>query len=288
MLTPRAIAVLLRNQGWHLHKRWGQNFLIDRGVRDQLVRSMAVDADTSIVEIGPGLGVLTEELAGVARRCWAIERDPRFAAWLGGTLADRRGLHIVCADVLDVNLEACARVADGPVHVIGNLPYATSSPIVAWCMAGARYVQQAVFTLQAEVADRLMARPGSKAYSSLTCLVQRWAEIELVCRIHPRCFFPSPQVQSAAVRVSIRATPQVMPCDEAVYRWTVRSAFGQRRKTLLRAMLGQAPNGWSRERIIEALQQANIDGQRRGETLDVTEFARVADALSQLGCGMPG
>jgi len=210
-----------------------------------------------------------------AGRVVALERDPGPHAVLGVELHGALPLELWLGDAVRFDFDEVARRAPRGLLVAGNLPYQISSPILARLEGSRRVVTRAVLMLQREVAERLVAAPGSEGYGALSIMLAQHFDVTLVRRVGPRAFLPPPRVDSAVVRLDTRATPRAAVANEASLGRVVRAAFGQRRKTLRNALQTAA----SREAVAEALAASGIDGQRRGETLSLAEFARLADAL---------
>ena len=254
-------------------KRFGQHFLRDARVLDAIVEALGPLEATTVVEIGPGRGVLTDRLAERAARLVAIELDRDLAQHLAERYAARAGVSIVNADVLKVSLGA---LAAGPYRLVGNVPYYITTPILFQALEAPR-AEVAVFLVQKEVADRLTAPPGTKAYGALGVNIQAVAEVELVVRVPPGAFYPPPQVDSAVVRLRPRAEPVVTPEEEAGYRRFVQAAFGMRRKQLGRVLRSVA--GLSADEAEAVVRGCGLDPQARPEVLSPEAFARVVRAL---------
>ncbi|MGO0121641.1 16S rRNA (adenine(1518)-N(6)/adenine(1519)-N(6))-dimethyltransferase RsmA [Desulfothermobacter acidiphilus] len=281
LLSPTAVRALLARLGIRPRKRWGQHFLVCRGVLDKVIAAAELSPSDTVVEIGPGLGVLTSRLLERAGRVLAIELDPLLAAWLRSQLGDHPRLTLVCADALQCDLESMVLAAGGtaPYKVVANLPYYLTSPLLVRLLTSSWSVGLMVLMVQKEVALRLLATPGTKEYGSLSVLVQYRAVPSLVALVSPRNFYPPPEVDSAVVRLQVRTRPPVEVGDEELFFRLVRAAFAQRRKTLLNALAAACPE-WGKEGWRERLRAAGIDPGRRGETLSLEEFARLARVSS--------
>jgi len=270
---------LLRRYGLAAKKSWGQNFLVNEGVYRAIVDATVDGDDDWVIEIGAGLGTLTARLADrvASGRVVAIERDRDMIRVLEQELGERGNVDIVAADAKTFDYASVAKRRGAPVAVCGNLPYQLSSMILFALLDPAvrPHVDRAVVMLQREVADRLVASPGSKTYSALTAIVSAYADVSTVVRVKPGSFHPAPKVDSTVVALRPLASPRAPIGDEAHYADVVHAAFGQRRKTLrnaLRARFDQAA-------VDTALAAASVDGRRRGETLTVAEFAALASEL---------
>jgi 16S rRNA (adenine1518-N6/adenine1519-N6)-dimethyltransferase len=276
MTAAAEVRELLARHGLHARHRLGQHFLLDDRVYDRIIAEVGAEPDDWIVEIGAGLGTLTRRLCALVPggRVVALERDPRLHQLLGAELAGLP-LELWLGDAVRFDLAALAGRAPRRLLVVGNLPYQISSPILGNLEAAHRLVARAVFMLQREVAERLAAAPGSDQYGQLSVMLAQHFDVALVRRVGPRSFLPPPKVESAVVRLAARAAPRAAVVDEGHLGRVVKAAFGQRRKTLRNALTAAAP----RAAVEAALAAAGIDGQRRGETLALEEFARLADAL---------
>jgi len=258
-------------------RRWGQHFLCDPGIVRRIVDAAAIDPDTSVLEIGPGLGALTDQLADAAAALHLIEIDPALAAHLRERFAARPSVHVVEGDVLALALSEC--VPAGAV-VVANLPYNISTPVLVRLLEQRRHLPRAVLMLQREVAARLLAGPGGRDRGSLGVLVQTYADVRQVLRVPRGAFLPPPRVESSVVEVRWHATPRVPIRDEALYRLVVRAAFGQRRKMLRNALAALAAERGVTAPLETVLSGAGVAPTARAETLDLAAFARVADALA--------
>lgn len=275
MAVPREVRSILERHGVRLKRKWGQNFLVDENILRQIVAAAALSPDDVVIEIGPGIGALTQQLAARASRVIAIEIDRELVQILRELFAFQPHVEIVAEDALRVDLGAL--VPDGrPMKVVANLPYYITSPLILHILAYSHRLTTAVLMIQSEVADRLVAPPGTKAYGSLSVAVRYRAEVEVVAKVPKTVFFPPPKVDSKVVRLTPRAhEPQAR--DEALFTAVVRAAFGQRRK-----MLRSALQGLAREHgvAVEALlTRARLDGAQRAEDLDIGAFVALADAL---------
>lgn len=262
----------------------GQHFLADAGVAERIVTAVGATADDVVCEIGAGPGILTRPLAARAGRLVALELDPALCARLAATARTWPGasrVEVRLADARTFAYETLATLRPAPagrVLVAGNLPYSASKPILARLWAARATLDQAVLMLQREVAERLVAVPGGKAYGALSVFWQLWADLLVVEHVPPAAFRPPPAVESAVVRAVFRRSPRVGVEDAGVFARVVKAAFAQRRKMLANALRGgglDRPAG----RVGAALREAGLDGTRRGETLTLEEFARLARSL---------
>lgn len=268
-------AVLLERYGLRAKKSWGQNFLADESILDDIAALAAPGEGEAVVELGAGLGHLTARLLARGARVVAVERDRDMARVLRGELGDRVTLLEADAARLDYGRVA-ESIGLGAVAVVGNLPYHLTSPILFSLLDQRERVTRAVFLVQREVAERLAARTGTKDWGLLSVLLQQCAEVTVERRVPARAFHPPPRVESAVVRIAFGAVRHALS-DPARFRALVKAGFAQRRKVLSNAL--QASRIAPPERIARALEAAAIDGRRRGETLTVEEWVRLERAL---------
>jgi 16S rRNA (adenine1518-N6/adenine1519-N6)-dimethyltransferase len=270
--SPRA---LLEKHGLRAKKSWGQNFLTDAAILDEIAALAAPPAGEPVVELGAGLGHLTVRLVARGARVLAVERDRDMVKVLRAELADR--IELVEADAVRVDWAAVAdRLGVARVTVAGNLPYHLTSPILFSLLDGAERIARATFLVQREVAERLAAGPGTKNFGLLSVLLQREAEVRVARRVPPGAFLPPPRVESAVLTARFRP-PSGAPVDVALLRKLVKAGFALRRKTLSNAL--ESARLAPPERMAAALAAAAIDPRRRGETLTVAEWEELARAL---------
>ena len=272
--NPDSPAAILRRHGLHAKKGLGQCFLHDRGVVERIVSAAGVATHHAVVEIGPGLGILTRALVGAAGRVFAVERDRDMVAVLEQELP---GVEVLQMDALDLDLERLTRDHEvaGQLQVLGNLPYNITSPLLFHLLEQCQQLQAATFMVQREVAQRLCAGPADgKAYGAPSVICQRVADVSLCFTVGRGAFFPVPRVDSAVVKLTLRHQPLVQ-VDDGLFARVVRAAFNQRRKTLRKALSSR----YERDQVGQALEASGVSGDRRGETLTVEEFGALAVAL---------
>jgi 16S rRNA (adenine1518-N6/adenine1519-N6)-dimethyltransferase len=278
---PRRV---LARHGLSAKKSWGQNFLHDRSVLARIVAAAGATADDVVVEIGAGLGTLTAALARAEpapRRILAVERDPDMQRVLTAELAGDARVEVVAADALAFDYAAASRAAGRPVVVVGNLPYQISSALVlALVDAGARGgVARAVVMVQREMAQRIVAPPGSRTYGRLTVAIAQHAEARILFHVRPGSFHPAPAVTSSIVSLVPRPAPLAPVRDAALFEAVVKQAFATRRKMLRGALSAQ----FGDDAVAAAFAATGIAGTKRAEELSVAEFARLANALAEAG-----
>lgn len=253
-------------------KRLGQNFLIDPNIVRKIVALAAIQPGETVLEIGPGRGILTKALCAVAERVIAVEIDPQLCAHLEETMAGCRHLDLRCGDALEFDYDA---LPDRTV-VVANLPYYVSTPILMRLLEAKRPITRLVIMLQAEVAERLVAKPGTRDYGVLSVLAQHRAEIGLRFRVSPNCFRPRPEVGSAVVRLDLHPASLLGDEQEANFTRVVRASFAHRRKTLANSLRDE---GFSPDVVTTALATIGIASVRRAETLTVDQFIALANAF---------
>jgi 16S rRNA (adenine1518-N6/adenine1519-N6)-dimethyltransferase len=278
MGSRREAHAALAAAGMRPRKRFGQHFLCDEAVVRRIVETAAVGPDAAVLEIGPGLGALTDTLAARAQRLYLVEVDRDLVARLRERYADRPHVAIIEADVLDVRLDRV--IPDPPVTVVANLPYNIGTEVVFRLLEVRRHFPHAVLMLQREVAERFTARPGTDAWGAPSVMLQTFADVRVAFGVSRRSFHPPPRVTSAVIDIRWLDSPRVEIGSLAAYRAVVRAAFGQRRKTLRNA-LGRVEAEWSLApgTAAQACVAAGIDPGARAETLDVAAFGSLTRAL---------
>ena len=263
-------------KAFHLRasKRLGQNFLIDGAVVDGIVEAAEIGPGDRVLEIGPGIGTLTQGLAEAGADITAVELDKKLPEVLAHTLKGYDNVRIVPGDILKVNIREI--MGEGTFKVVANLPYYITTPILMALLEKKLPITHIVTMVQKEVAERMIADPGGRDYGALSVAVQYYTLPNIVMEVPPKSFLPAPEVDSVVISCRVREVPAVQASDEKLFFRVVKAAFGQRRKTLANAMKGA---GFERERMIPAFEKTGIDMTRRGETLSLEEFAQLANAL---------
>lgn len=287
--TPSRTKEILRTFGFTMKKSLGQNFLIDRNILRKIVDAAKLDATQGVLEIGPGIGALTEQLARSAGRVAAIEIDKRLIPILEQVLQPYPHASIIHADVLKTDLRQVIHAHQAGISgwsVVANLPYYVTTPIVMKLLEERLPLHRIVVMVQREVAERMAAAPGSKDYGSLSIAVQYYSIPELICIVPHTVFIPQPHVDSAVIRLNVRSVPPVEVDDEEHFFSVVQAAFAQRRKTIANNLLNRFMKKEERRQLEEVMQRCGIDPDRRGETLDVAEFAILSNELRREGIGL--
>lgn len=278
------IDAIRQEHNFRLSKSLGQNFIADNRVIEEIIEGSHVGEDDLVIEIGPGIGVLTDAAAEVAARVVAIEIDDKLIPILEKTLAHRDNVRIIHSDVLKVDLngvireERAAGSFTGNVRIMGNLPYYITTPIVMGLLEQGVRADSITVMMQKEVADRIVSAPGSKSYGALSVAVQYYCDVTLVTNVSRNVFVPRPKVDSAVLRLTPRADKPVTLMDERIFFECVKAGFGQRRKTLLNSLAGA--EGMDKTQVREVLEESGIDPVRRAETLTIHEFADIANAIA--------
>lgn len=283
LTKPSVIKDIMGRYGFRFSKSLGQNFLIEPSVVERIVEGAGITENDGVLEIGPGIGTLTQYMAAHAKRVVSVEIDKSLLPILKETLGDCENTTVVSGDALTVDLKQLIadHFPDCPVKMVANLPYYVTTPIIMRFLEEAVPVTDLVVMVQREVAERMAATPGGKDYGSLSVAVQYFCEPQLLFRVSTGCFMPAPKVESAVIRLKRREHPAVEVENPALFFTTVRGAFGKRRKTLLNA-LSDSELRISKEQAGAALAAADIDPKRRAETLSIEEFARLANAVGNI------
>ena len=275
--SPEVVHYICKRFDIKMSKKLGQNFLIKRGIVDEIVRAAELTPGEPVLEVGPGIGTLTQGLAQSGADVTAIELDRRLLEVLDTTLASYDNVRIVHGDVLKIDVPTIMN--HKPFKVVANLPYYITTPIIMSLLESKLPIERLVVMVQKEVALRMVAQPGTKDYGALSVAVQYYTEPDIVLDVPPKSFLPAPAVTSSVIRCVLRDKPPVDVIDEKLFFHVVKAGFAQRRKTFANTM---KTTGLSKDRIEELLEKANIDGQRRGETFTLQEFADVANAWASL------
>jgi len=275
--SPEVVHYICKRFDIKMSKKLGQNFLIKRGIVDEIVHAAELTPGEPVLEVGPGIGTLTQGLAQSGADVTAIELDRRLLEVLDTTLASYDNVRIVHGDVLKLDVPTIMN--HKPFKVVANLPYYITTPIIMSLLESKLPIERLVVMVQKEVAFRMVAKPGTKDYGALSVAVQYYTEPDIVLDVPPKSFLPAPAVTSSVIRCVLRDKPPVDVIDEKLFFRVVKAGFAQRRKTFANTM---KTTGLSKDRIEELLAKANIDGQRRGETFTLQEFADVANAWAAL------
>ena len=278
---PQNTIEVLQKYHFNFQKKFGQNFLIDPNVLERIMDAAEITAEDCVLEIGPGIGTMTQYLCERARHVISVEIDKNLIPILEDTLAAYDNKTIINEDILKVDMNRLAEEYNGgePMKVVANLPYYITTPIIMGLFENKVPLKSITIMVQKEVADRMQEEPGTKDYGALSLAVQYYARPEIVANVPPNCFIPRPNVGSAVIRLTRYEVPPVTVKDEKKMFELIRASFNQRRKTLVNG-LGNARNlNLSKDRITKALEEMGLSPMVRGETLSLEQFARLSDLL---------
>lgn len=280
--NPQKTIETIKKYGFSFQKKFGQNFLIDEHVIHKIIRGAQVTKNDFVLEIGPGIGTMTQYLAEAAREVAAVEIDRKLIPILGETLEEYDNVTVINEDILKVDIKALAMEKNGgrPIKVVANLPYYITTPIIMGLFESHVPIDNITVMVQKEVADRMKVGPGSKDYGALSLAVQYYAEPYLVANVPANCFIPRPNVDSAVIRLTRHEHPVVEVENEKLMFQMIRASFNQRRKTLQNGLKNSELIPASREMIVDAIREAGLPETVRGEALTLEEFARLANILN--------
>ena len=283
LYSPSDINDIRNMFGFRNSKNLGQNFLTDKNIIDRIIEGSEIGPEDLVIEIGPGIGVITREAAAAAKKVIAVEIDEDLLPILQYTLGDLNNVEVVNQDILKTDLKEIIDLQDfrGKVRIIGNLPYYITTPIIMKLLEDNTGAETITVMIQKEVADRLKAAPGKKECGAISLMVQYFAEVSEIVKVPRTVFVPQPKVDSTVLRLDVRREKPVMVEDEEYFFKVIKAGFAQRRKTVANSLsvLGDV----SREEILNALEKAGIDPVRRGETLSLGEYAALSKALKNKG-----
>ena len=281
--NPQNTIEILQKYNFNFQKKFGQNFLIDEHVLDKIIRAAEITKDDYVLEIGPGIGTMTQYLACAAREVTAVEIDRALIPILEDTLKEYDNVSIINEDILKVDIAALAKEKNGgrPIKVVANLPYYITTPIIMGLFESHVPLESITVMVQKEVADRMQVGPGTKDYGALSLAVQYYAEPYIVANVPPNCFMPRPAVGSAVIRLTRHQKPPVEVMDEKLMFRLIRASFNQRRKTLANGLKNSGELNLSKEVITAAIEQLGKGSSVRGEALDLEEFARLTNIIKE-------
>ncbi len=284
LIEPKNTIEVLKKYEFVFSKRFGQNFLIDPHVLKKILQASEIGPEDYVLEIGPGIGTMTEALAAEAKHVFAVEIDDNLIPILGDTLSHCPNVTVIHNDILKVDIQALSDEQCGgkPFKLVANLPYYITTPIVMGLLENHAPVESITVMVQKEVAERMQAKPGTKEYGALSLAVQYYSEPYLVANVPQNCFMPRPDVASAVIRLKVRETPAVPVQNEKLLFQVIRASFNVRRKTLMNGLKNAPELGFSKEEILEAVCALGKGDGVRGETLSLSEFGVLADALDRI------
>lgn len=282
--NPTNTLAVINRYEFAFQKKFGQNFLIDQGIVEKIVREAGVTKDDFVLEIGPGIGTMTQILCENAREVAAVEIDRKLIPILNDTLSEYDNVTIINDDILKVDINKLAEEKNGgrPIKVVANLPYYITTPIIMGLFESHVPLDSIMIMVQKEVADRMQTGPGSKDYGALSLAVQFYAKPEIVVNVPPECFMPRPNVGSAVIRLKRHETRPVDVKDEKLMFRIIRASFNQRRKTLANGLNNSPEIGYTKEQIAAAIEELGRGASIRGEALTLEEFARLSNIFSSM------
>ncbi len=281
LVRPQNTVAVLQKYQFHFQKKYGQNFLIDAHVLEKIISAAGITEDDFVLEIGPGIGTLTQCLCRHAGAVAAVEIDQNLIPILKDTLSEYQNVTVIHGDILKLDVKNLARESGaGKMKVIANLPYYITTPVIMGLLESNAGIERMVVMVQKEVADRMQAQPGTKDYGALSLAVQYYAKPNIVAFVPPNCFMPRPKVGSAVICLDCGQKRAVTVLNEAILFAIIRASFNQRRKTLVNGLYN-APNlSLTKSQICEAMERVGLPLQIRGEELSLDQFAKLSDELS--------
>ena len=281
LINPQETIEVLKKHNIRFQKKYGQNFLIDERVLDKIIAASDIGPDDFVLEIGPGIGTMTQRLAREAGKVCAVEIDPKLIPVLSDTLSSFDNVTILHQDILKCDIKKMAETENGgmPIKVVANLPYYITTPIIMNLFESGVPLSCVTVMVQKEVAERMQALPGSKDYGALSLAVQYYAKPYIAANVPPNCFIPRPRVGSAVIRLNRHQEAPVAVKNEKFMFALIRASFNQRRKTLQNGLKNSMELSVPKESVAQALKSMGLDENVRGETLTLEEFARLSDLL---------
>ena len=281
--NPKNTIEVIQKYQFAFQKKFGQNFLIDPHVLDKIIGAAGVTKEDMVLEIGPGIGTMTQYLAEAAGKVVAVEIDNNLIPILKETLADYDNITIINEDILKVDIKKLAEEYNGgrPIKVVANLPYYITTPIIMGLFENNVPIDNITVMVQKEVADRMQVGPGSKDYGALSLAVQYYAEPYIVANVPPNCFIPRPNVGSAVIRLTRHKEMPVQVTDPKLMFRLIRASFNQRRKTLQNGLNNAPDISFTKEQIIAAIESLGVPATIRGEALDLKQFAQLANYFTE-------
>ena len=280
--NPKNTIAVLQKYQFNFQKKFGQNFLIDTGILEEIIEAAQITKDDFVLEIGPGIGTMTQYLCEAARAVVAVEIDTNLIPILKDTLAEYNNVDVLNEDILKVNISKLAEEKNNgkPIKVVANLPYYITTPIIMGLFESKVPIDSITIMVQKEVADRMKTGPGSKDYGALSLAVQYYATADIVLKVPASCFMPKPNVDSAVIKLTRHKDTQVKVSNEKLMFKIIRASFNQRRKTLANGLKNSPELNFTREQVTEALASMGKSESVRGEAFTLEEFAKLTDILN--------
>lgn len=282
--TTKAI---IEKYGFSFQKRFGQNFLIDTNIIEKIIEGAGITKEDTILEIGPGIGSLTQLMAEAAGKVIAVEIDKKLIPVLEDTLSDYDNIRLINEDILKVDLhKLCKEEGIKKLKVVANLPYYITTPIIMGLLENKLPIESITVMIQKEVAERIDAKPGSKSYGALTLAIAFYGTTSMVTQVPPGCFIPKPNVGSAVIKIDVLSQPSVIVEDEDLMFKLVKGAFAQRRKTFINSLTGSQNLPYDKDQILQIIEQMGLDVRIRGEQLSLEQFADMANKMTHLSASL--
>jgi 16S rRNA (adenine1518-N6/adenine1519-N6)-dimethyltransferase len=282
--SPKRTIEIVKKNDFAFQKKFGQNFLIDSHVLNKIIKSADITKEDVVIEIGPGIGSLTQELAENSKEVIAIEIDNKLIPILKDTLKDYDNITFINQDILKVDLVKLVKEKNRnkPIKVVANLPYYITTPIIMGLFENNIPLDSITVMVQKEVADRMRAKPGTKEYGALSLAVQYYSDPYIVANVPPNCFMPRPKIGSAVIKLTKYKKPSVDVCDNKLLFKVIRASFNQRRKTLINGLYNNLNKEYDKEQLKQALISTGLDLNVRGEALSLKEFADLTNELFKI------
>ena len=279
--NPKNTIAVLQKYQFNFQKKFGQNFLIDTGILEEIIEAAQITKDDFVLEIGPGIGTMTQYLCEAARAVVAVEIDTNLIPILKDTLAEYNNVDVLNEDILKVNISKLAEEKNNgkPIKVVANLPYYITTPIIMGLFESHVPIDSITIMVQKEVADRMQEGPGSKEYGALSLAVQYYAKPEIVVNVPPSCFMPQPKVGSAVIRLTRQREPPVTVKSEKLLFQVIRASFNQRRKTLANGLANYGAFGLPKEELQACIEELGVPVNIRGEALSLEQFAQLSNII---------
>lgn len=281
LASPRETKAIIDSYSFSFQKKFGQNFLVDSNVLENIIEKAGITEDDLVLEIGPGIGTMTQYLCESAREVVAIEIDETLIPILNYTLEDYDNVEIINDDALKTDIEKIVKKKNSgkPIKVVANLPYYITTPIIMGLLEGKAPIESITIMVQKEVAERMQTGPGSKDYGALSLAVQYYADANILMTVPASCFMPRPKVDSSVIKLDIYDKPPVDVCDEEMMFKIIRASFNQRRKTLVNGLKNASNLPFTKEEIEESIEKLGEDVRVRGEKLTLEQFAKLTNIL---------
>lgn len=278
--SPSATKEIINKYSFAFQKKFGQNFLIDSNILESIVSAADITKDDFVLEIGPGIGTMTQYLCEAARQVVAVEIDKMLIPILKDTLSEYDNVEVINQDVLKLDIKALAQEKNNgkPIKVVANLPYYITTPIIMGLFESKVPIESIIIMVQKEVADRMQTGPGSKDYGALSLAVQYYADAKVQLNVSASCFMPRPNVDSAVIKLTAHEKP-VVDVDETLMFKVIRASFNQRRKTLVNGLKNSSELDYTKEEIVQAIKAIGKEENIRGEKLTLEEFAALSNSL---------